>query len=814
VSFLSDLRVALRTLVRAPAFFAMSTGVLALGIAAVVVMFGFLRATARPPPLDRVDRVFALPVADVRHGELERPVQLQDVQDWSREQRSFDGLAGLGPETVSFRREGATAVRCLAARVTGPAFGILRVRPLLGRILTDDDARAGASPVVVISEHLWRAEFRADPSAIGESIRLNGEPYTVVGVAPAALDLPVSALLWFADVTNTGFDPNFTSGLGPMPRLLSPTLFPIGRLRDGVTIEAARAELRVIQSRRTARYPEVANEIPDIRPLSTLWMGAQYLRLFRVLFGSVLLVLALACVNVAGLLLVRGAGRTHEAAIRRSLGAGRLRLASQMLGEAAVIGAAAAVVAVTLAEATMELLRRVVPAVLPTSPGWWRMRLDAPTLLFALGVAVVAALGAGLYPAIRATRISVDPLLREGQRDTGLHSTRLVRWLVVAEIALSAALLTAAGLVTRSASRLGRGDVGVPTGGFLMARVELPQRYDFRMQVQFAHGLAMRARALPGVEAAAISTSAPGTMAFWRPLYQLADRSAGRMEELPSAAVVLASPGFFESFGIPVKGRTFLDTDQDARSTVGVVSESMARAAWPGENPVGKVIRIAPQEAWIPPVTVIGVAKDVSFDNRLSAEGNWPPVIYVSAFQWPSRWYYLTMRAPRDPLAAAEGVRQAVRELDFEVPVFSVRSLDDERQRNAAGLTLIGRMFAVFGGVALALAAAGVYGVLAYSVAQGSREIGIRRALGAPGGRIVLAVMARSGWQLALGLLLGMVLAPAVRAVVGTVLGQAESGLQVYLGVAAVLSVTLLVSVAVPLRRALSLQPSAALRHT
>jgi putative ABC transport system permease protein len=245
-----------------------------------------------------------------------------------------------------------------------------------------------------------------------------------------------------------------------------------------------------------------------------------------------------------------------------------------------------------------------------------------------------------------------------------------------------------------------------------------------------------------------------------------------------------------------------------------VVSESFARTAWPGENPVGKTLRIAPQATWLPPVTIVGVARNVRYDEQLRGQGTTPPVVYVPLFCWPSRWIYLTMRAPRDPLAAAEGVRQAVRALDADVPVFSVRSLDQERERNAAGLILVGRMFAVFGAVALALAAAGVYGVLAYSVAQGAREIAIRRALGAPGALLALAVMARSGWQLALGLALGMVLAPAMGALIGSVVGQPEPALQVYLGVAAVLSATLLVSVLVPLQRALSLEPSAALRHT
>ncbi len=814
MSFLADVRVALRTLLRAPGFFAMAAGVLALGIAAVVVMLGFLRVTTTPPPLDRVDRVFSLSIVDTKHNVPDGPVKLHDLEDWGREQRSFEGVAGVDTDTVSFRRRGSTAERYLSARVTGAFFSILRVKPLLGRNLLAEDARPHAAPVAVLSERLWRAAFGAESSAVGESVWVNGELHTVVGVAPAALDLPVSALLWTADRTDTAHDPEPARAGMPLPRLLAPSKVPIGRLRDGVTPEAAGAELQAIQARRTARYPEVANERPEVRPLSLLWMGSDYQRLVRVLFGSVLLVLVLACVNVAGLLLVRGAGRTHEAAVRRALGAGRLRLAGQMLAESAVIGAAAALLALVLAEGTMEALRRVLPAVLPAAPSWWRMELDGATLAFALATALVAALAAGLHPAFRAARVSVDPLLREGQRETGLHATRLVRWLVVAEIALSSALLSAAGLVIRSGARLGTGDVGVPTSGFLMARLTLPPRWDSVQQRNFMIDLSARLRAIPGVENASMTSSPPGISAVIHFRYQLMDRSAGRTEDLPSAAVVHPSPGYFETFRIPVQGRTILDTDVDWFSSVAVVSESLARTAWPGEDPIGKVIRVNPEVPWLVPLRVVGVAKDVRYDEQLGAQRAWPPVIYIPMIQWPGRWMYVTLRAPRDPMAAAEALRAAVRQLDSDVPLFSVRSLDEERQRNAAGLTLIGRMFAIFGAVALALAAAGVYGVLAYSVAQGARELAIRRALGAPGGRVVAAVLARSGWQLALGLLLGMVLAPAMGAVVGSVVAQPDPAVIVYLAVAVLLSATLLAAVAVPLRRALSLEPAAALRHT
>jgi predicted permease len=384
---------------------------------------------------------------------------------------------------------------------------------------------------------------------------------------------------------------------------------------------------------------------------------------------------------------------------------------------------------------------------------------------------------------------------------------------VVVEIALSSALLTTAGLVIRSGSMLGSGDVGVSTAGFLTARVKLPYN-NFDHQWAFIRGLVARLRVIPGIEAATVTAEPPGIDAHWRPMYQLPDRAGARPQELPSASLIQVAPGFFETFRIPiVQGRAFLDSDNDPRTSVVVVSEAMARATWPGESPIGKVMRIAPEETWVPPVRVVGVARDVRYDQQLRSLGRTPPTMYVPITQWPSPEAFVALSNPRDPQRAAEEVRRAVRELEREAPLSSFRTLDEERRRNTAGLILIGRMFEMFGVVALALAASGVYAVVSYSVAQRTREVAIRRALGAPGGRVLAVVLARSCWQLLLGLALGMVLAPGMGAVLGTVVGQPDSPLPIYVEVAGVLSVALLLSIVLPLRRALTLEPSAVLRH-
>jgi predicted permease len=809
-NFLGDLRIALRTLLRAPGFFALATLVLALGIGSVVVMFGFLQVTRLPPPLDGIDRVYSLTTVNPARNQSDRWIPVQDLDAWAVEQTSFESLAGFTIESVSLRREGAAAEHAPASRVTGEYFSMLRVQPLLGRILTRDDARPGAAPVVLLSERLWRSQFGADPQVLGTTVRLDGVAHTVVGVAPVFMDLPVGTLLWYPDRTNLlNFD--------LIARLQGPWIHPLGRLREGVSREAAEAELQAIQARRAERHRELAAEKPFVRHLSIAWTGFEYGRLIPVLFATVLLVLALACVNAAGLLLVRGAGRTHEAAVRRALGAGRLRLASQMLAEAVVIGVAAVLVGMTLAYVAVEVLARAVPALLPTVPAWHRIRLDRDLVLVALAASAVATLVAGLYPALRASRVSIEPLLREGSRDTGLRSARLVRWLVVAEIALSSALLATAGLVISSAAKLGRGDVGVPTSGFLQARIELGPRYDYFQQIRFIRNLGHRLRAIPGVEAATLTTAPPGCTSYWREIYALLDRPQGRIEQLPTATIVRVDETFFDTFRVPVKAGRALDWNDRVDSMRSmVVNEAMARTLWPdgdGEG-LGKLVKLLPQVPVIPASVVKGITADVRHDDRLQSLGGTPPTIYLPLTQWPTGSFSIVLRGAGDPMALAPGVRDVVRDLDPELSVFAIRTLDEERKRNASPLTLLGGMFAAFGAVALALAAAGVYGVLSYSVAQGSREIAVRRALGAPSSAIVLTVVARASWQLLLGLALGVVLSPIMGVVVGSSLGDQHHPMGMYAAVAGALGVCIAVALLVPLRRALRLEPSTALRHT
>lgn len=803
MSTLAQLRIAVRSLARAPSFTALAVGVLSLGVAVVVVMYGTVRTAWSPPPLEGVDRLAQIALNDVPHGWLDESFTIQDLARWRREQSTFEDIAACYQGTVIVRGGGA-AERHPGGIVAGPFFELTRERPLVGRLLTQDDARPGAAPAVVLGEGLWRAGFGASPDVVGRTLRVNGEVATIVGVARAAFDIPVGAALWITDRTPEG----------PVDRARGALFLGFARLRPGVSFAAAQADLAAIQARAAERDPGLAGLVPDVRPASFAALSRSDEALFDALFASSFLVLVLAVVNVAGLLLVRAAGRAHEAAVRRALGAGRWRLALEMLAESAVVGALAALVGLTLASAGLEAIARLLPGALPLMPAWWKLEVELRVAAFAVATATAGALAAGAYPALRASGTSIDPILREGVRDTGISTGRLVRWLVVAEIALSCALLTTAGILARTAYGRARGDLGADLAGVLGGRIALTgPAYSEERQSAFATQLEARLRALPGVEVAAVVDSPPGFGASTS-RYALADRTYGSAAEYPAAKFVLAGTHFFDVFRVPVReGRAFGAQDRRGSPPVALVNETFARTAWPGASALGKRLKVEPDAPDSPWLTVVGVVGDVQHSTGLDS---WKtkPALYAPFEQRPARFFTVVVRGGPDPLALAEPLRETVRALDPELAVYWIRPVEATRRLEAGPIVLIAGMFGVFALVTVALAASGIYGVLATSVAQGARELAIRRALGAARGDVAAAVARRSAWQLGIGLAAGLVASPLMATALGSAMGGSIHDPLVYGSVVATLAVAIAAATAVPLRRALAVDPAQVLRHT
>jgi predicted permease len=590
----------------------------------------------------------------------------------------------------------------------------------------------------------------------------------------------------------------------------------IGRLKPDASIDQAQAELSTIAARIAERYPETSGGIePDVLPFAAAVIGRDDLQLFQTLFASVFLVLVIACVNVAGLMLVRAAMRTQEASVRRAMGAGRARLVLQMLAESFVIGCLAALLGLTLGAAALEVLDGILVSTLEGLPSWWDFAVNGRIAAFAIAAGVLSTLAAGLFPAVRASAIDINSVLRDGTRDTGRSTGRIIRALVVVEIALSCVLLTSAGIMVRIAIKASSGDVGVDVRPFMTGRVALPEAaYPEERQRQFIEQVHARAQSIRGTSGATLVTAPPGH-GVGRTLYALPDRSYASQGDYPYANVVGTMSGFFEVMrGRLIAGRDFSAQDREGTLPVAIVSETFARTTWPGKSAIGQRLRLKPNVSDSKWLTVIGVVGDIMHDDEPFRPNIVAPTVYVPLLQQPERFFTVVLRTDGDPHALASSIRELVAQLDPDLAVYWLRTIPEARAVGAGGLRIIGGLFVVFGIITIVLAASGIYGVLAHSVAQSTREIAIRRALGAPDGGIVGAVARRSGWQLCLGLAIGIVLAPLMALMLGRAIGGANlHDPWVYATVLTTLTVAIAMATAVPLRRALLLQPGVALRH-
>ncbi|HSD75545.1 MAG TPA: ABC transporter permease [Steroidobacteraceae bacterium] len=808
MQFIQDLRVAFRSLLRAPAFTGLATGVLGLGLAVVVTMFGILYTIAyEPPPFPRPESLVGVHIIDKARGKSDDGTSTHQLADWRAAQSSFEELGGGLIGTVIISGDGA-AERYDGGLITGTLFNVIDIAPLIGRTVQPSDDIAGAAPVVVLSYHLWRTRYHGDRDIIGRVIKVNGELASVIGVMPQVFDFPNSAQLWIP----------LREKLDQIPRGKGSWVQVIGRLRPGVSIDDAQADLSAISARLAERYPETnAGLEPDVLPIAAAVIGRDDLKLFQTLFASVFLVLIIASVNVAGLMLVRATTRTQEASVRRALGAGRTRLVMQMLAESFVIGSAAALLGLTLGAACLEVLSRILTSTLENLPSWWDFAVDGRVALFAVAVGVLSTVAAGLFPALRVAGIDINGVLRDGTRDTGLSTGRIIRWLVVVEIALSCVLLTSAGIMVRIAIQASTSDLGVDVRPFMTGRIGLPEPVypDAARQARFIEQLQARAQAIPGASAATLVT-APPAHGVGRSLYALPDHSYVSQADYPYANEVATTPGFFEAMGGRViAGRDFSATDRQGSLPVVLVSETFARTVWPGQSAIGQRLRLKPNfpdSEWL---TVVGVVGDIMHDDEPFGAKVVTPTLYVPLLQRPERFFTLVLRTAGDPHVLAPAIRDVVTQLDPDLAVYWLRTIPEARAINSGGLRIIGGLFVVFGVVTIVLAASGIYGVLAHSVAQSTREIAIRRALGAPDGGIVGAVARRSGWQLGLGLAIGIGLAPLMAVLLGQAIGGANlHDPWVYATVLMTLTLAIAAATAVPLRRALLLQPGVALRHT
>jgi predicted permease len=800
-----DLRYAARMLRKSPGFAGIAVLMLALGIGANTAIFSLVStAFLRPLPFPDPARLVAIWEDTPLFGLKYSPPALGNYSEWKTSNQVFENMGAL--ESWPFRLSGEReAEEVYGSIVTASLFDTLGVKPFLGRSFLPEEDYPGPSKTVILSYGLWRRRFAADPAIVGQPVLVNSEKHLVAGVMPQGFRFPDMQELW---VPMGAFFPREEfSNRGRH------NLMVVARLKPGVTLPRANDNLRAIAARLAREYPRTNANVgafaSSLREHSTGSLRTQY----AILLGAVGFVLLIACANLANLLLARAAGRQREIAIRAALGAGRLQIARQLFAEGLLLSGVGAALGLLLALWSFRFLAKLLPGeVAATTP----LAIDRLALAFTAGLAVLTTLIFGAAPVVQALRADLNEALKQGGGRSGAagRAGGLRGALVVGEVALSLLLLVGAGLMIRSFSRLRGVDPGFPSRNLLTMRVAPSlQRYPEPPQrVAFYREVLRRVQALPGVASAGFSIGVPVAFKGWYNgvLPEGSAEAAGG--EMPTANYRVVTSDYLQTLGVPLRrGRYLEERDGPAAPLVAVINESFARRFWPAQDPIGKRFKQGgwgPESPWF---TVVGVVGDIK-TSGLDAPSR--PEMYLSYQQQPAAPSGLVIRTrvPPDSLSAA--VRREVRALDAEQPLSDVMTMDEVLDNEVSHRRLQSVLLGAFSALALLLASFGLYGVLSYTVARRTREIGIRLALGARPGAILSGVIRQAVLLAAAGLAIGVAAALALSRALGSLLYGVSPRDPWTIGGAALLMLAIsAVAGAVPARRAMRVDPIVALRE-
>jgi putative ABC transport system permease protein len=799
---LEDLRYAFRQLGKSPGFTTVAVVTLALGIGACAAIFSVVNSVLlRPLAFPEPDRVVAVTETFLpRFPEFSTAPGKYFV--WQKQSKTIARFAAIRGASYNLTGKGEP-VRLEAARLTASVLETYQVTPLLGRNFTAEEDTPGKNDVVILSHGLWQRQFGGRPDVLSQTIQLDGRSHTVVGVMPRQSPLPQKAEIFapmaFADNDRTNFGGHFVR--------------TFGRLAPGVTVEQASSEMNLIADRIGQQYPEAKGWALKLAPMLEQAVG-EVRPILLSLLGAVGLLLLIACANVANLLLARATGRSREIAVRLALGASSGRIVRQLLVESLVLAVLGGLLGVLVAQGGLQAMLAMAPESLPRAKD---IAVDGRALGFTFALALVTGVAFGLVPAFQASRVQLQETLKESSRSTseGGRKQRLRGALVVGEVAVALTLLAGAGLLMRSFALLASVSPGFQAPGALVASVNLPgQKYQGgERKTAFLDQVLARLAALPGVVVVGAAQHVPFAGGQEMRGVEIEGRKTVDVQSMPVTNHYTVTAGYFRAMGIPLlRGRAFAESDRASTTRVAIINENMARKLFPGEDPLGKRITISNgPDRWR---QIVGIAGDVKPDKL---DGVVPLQTYEPYAQQPGTNINLVLRSAAEDGGASGGlpaaVRAAVHGVDPEQPVAKIRPMTDVVAESIGRQRFAMFLFAVFSGVALFLAAIGIYGVMAYSVSQRTAEIGIRMSLGAQTGDVLRLVMGQGGRLIALGIGTGLLLALGLTRLLDSMLfGVPTYDPPTFVAIAMVLATVAAAACLVPAGRATRVDPLTALR--
>ncbi len=814
--FWQDMRYGLRVMRKNPGFIAIAVLALALGVGANTAIFSVVNAILlHPINYNNPDQVMMVWEKSAKRGFGDIPTSLPNFLDLRTNSKSFEDLGAFADSNFNLTG-GDQPERVIGVPVTASLLSLVGIKPARGRLFLSGEDEPQASRVLILSHHLWQRSFGGNSNIVGQTVALNGDSYTVVGIMPSDFKFPPSFSATVASsqyaMPNADLWVPLTTDAVPIARDIR-TLFMIGRLRSGVTPAVAQSEMNVIASRLQKEYPATDADMQvDVIPLRQQITGDIRLALI-VLFAAVGCVLLIACANVANLLLAKASGRQKEVAIRTALGATRLRIIRQLLTEGMLLGLAGGFLGSLLAVLVLRQLVIFSPAnvSIPDNIG-----IDWPVLAFTLLLSLFTSFVFGLAPALQASRLDLNETLKEGGRGNsgGSKQNRMRSLLVITEVALALVLLIASGLMIKSFLRLQNVNPGFKPENLITLEIQLPQnKYsDKNRQAVFQQQLVQRIAQVPGLQSVGTVDNLPFSGNESNVGLTIEGQPPLNAAERPRAFLRNVSTNYFESMGIPLrKGRPFADSDNGTAPGAAIVNETAARRFWPNEEPLGKRFKRGKADSQNPWVTVVGVVGAVS---HTSLEVASQPEVYLPFQQNPELNLTLVARTKSDPKAFAGALRREVSALDKDLPVSNIKFMDEIIGRSVAQPRVYALLLGIFAGLALILASIGIYGVMSYSVTQRTHEIGIRMALGARP-RDVLKLIIKQGMILGIaGIIIGLIVSFAVTRVLASQLyGVSSTDPVTFAAISLLLMFVAAIACSIPALRATKVDPMIAVRY-